>query len=223
MTSTGAQGDPGGGLFAFWYARAYDSGRRPAWTALVQSDRHPDGTVLDLPEPEADHEVTQDDRVAAWARCGADGTVERLEVTDEVAPKAPPLWWAELQEPDASPPASTLLAFTGHGVEPGTLLDRHALRDVDVVSADQLGAYRWIPHSGFVDQLYVSPAWRRRTVATALVAAAGVLATARGWPRMWSDGQRTSDGERFREGGLWAHRTEELTHLMPPMTPPGER
>lgn len=223
MTSTPSGAEPTSApeVPAFWSVRAH--GRGPAWAAVLQSARHPDGTVLDLPLQEAQHEVSQGGRVLARARYDTSGTVVRLEVTDETAPKAPPLWWAELQEPDASPPSSTLVAFTGYGVEPGTVLDREALRDVGVVSADQLGAFRWVPHSGFADQLYVTPAWRRRSVGTALLVATGALVVARGWPLLWSDGQRTSDGERMRQAGPWAHRTEELTHLMPPMTPPGER
>ena len=86
-----------------------------------------------------------------------DGAVVSLAVTRLAAPKAPPLWFAELTEPDATPPAINLVAFSGHGVAAERLLDRAALREVSVVSADQLGAARWYPATGEVDQVYVHP------------------------------------------------------------------
>ncbi|MCR4514012.1 GNAT family N-acetyltransferase, partial [Aeromicrobium sp. 50.2.37] len=206
----------------FWYVRAVGAGSVPVWSAVLQSGRHADGTRLDLPEDEARAEI-QGEPLAVMAKHGPEGVVTTLEVTEEAAPKAPPLWFAELREPSSEPPATVLLAFTGHGVAPGTLLDRQALRQVDVSSEDQLGAYRWIPSSGFVDQIYVTPSWRRRSIGTALIAAASGLVLARQWPRMWSDGQRTAEGDRMRDASRWTDRTDELTHLMPPMTPFDER
>lgn len=207
--------------FSIWHVRALRPDGSAAWAAVVQSPRHPDGTNLELPEAEAVEHVGE--HAVGYARYGADGTVVGLEVTADAAPKAPPLWFAELREPSATPPATVLVAFTGHGVQPGSLLDRHALRQVAVTSDDQLGAFRWIPHSGFGDQVYVSPQWRRRTIGTGLLAAAGTLTFARGWPRLWGDGQRTAEGDRMRQTARWAHLSEDLTHLMPPMTPVDER
>lgn len=192
-----------------------------SWVAVVQSDLHPDGATVDLPEADAIDQLGDD--AVGYARPGPDRQVVRLEVTANAAPKAPPLWFAELDEYDATPAATTLVAFTGHGVEPGTFLNREQLRDTDVVSADQLGAFKWYPGSGFGDQLYVSPDWRRRTIGTGLLAAAGTLVLARGWARLWGDGQRTSDGDRMREASRWSHLSADLTHLMPPMTPVEKR
>lgn len=209
------------GGFSIWHVRALGPDGAVRWSAVVQSDRHPDGAELTLPETEAVSDIGTN--AVGFARHDARGEVVRLEVTDDAAPKAPPLWFAEIKEPSAKPPATTLVAFTGHGVEPGTLLDRAALRDVGVTDADQLAAFRWYPSSGFGDQVYVSPSWRRRTIGTGILAAAGTLSFARGWPRLWGDGQRTADGDRMRDASRWAHMSEDLTHLMPPMTPSDER
>lgn len=206
----------------FWYVRALGPDGMLRWAALLQSEEHPDGTLLELPEAEAELAL-QDQPLVGRAHVGPDGTLTRVEVSAEAAPKAPPLWFLELDEPEATPPATTLLAFSGHDVDPGTFLDRTGLQGVAVTSDDQLGAYRWVPHSGFVDQLYVTPQWRRRSIGTALIAAASLVVIARGWPRMWSDGQRTAEGDRMRSAARWSHRTDDLTHLMPPMTPPEER
>jgi GNAT superfamily N-acetyltransferase len=142
-----------------------------------------------------------------------------LLVAPRWAPDAPPLWFAELRESAAKPPAVVLLAFTGAGRQPGDLLDESATRGLPITSADQLGAFRWYPATGEADRLYVQPHWRRRHIAASLMAAAELLSVARGWPRFWADGQRTELGERARNGRTWAKRTAELTHLHPPMTP----
>lgn len=214
-----ADGETAG--FSLWHVRALRPDGSAAWAAVVQSSRHPDGTELELGEVEAVEQVGTE--AFGYARYGPEGEVVGLEVTAHSAPKAPPLWFAELRQPSSNPPTTTLLAFTGHGVEPGTLLDRVALRQVGVTSEDQLAAFRWYPHSGFSDQVYVSPQWRRQTIGTGLLAAGGTLTFARGWPRLWSDGQRTAEGERMRQSSRWGHMTQDLTHLMPPMTPADQR
>lgn len=162
--------------------------------------------------------------MGADAVCIADYDDERrvtaLRVTPRGAPKAPPLWFVEVRESAGRPPAVSLVAFTGHDVPPGSLRDDTG--GTSATSADQVGAVRWYPASGEVDQVYVQQAWRRRTVGSALVAAAVALGYARDWPRMWSDGQRTELGERFRNGSEWRYRTADLTNLAPPMTPGDE-
>ncbi len=177
--------------------------------------------MVELPENQAREAARQG--AISYARIGPDSQVTRLEATERFAPKAPPLWYAELKEPSKSPPATNLVAFSGHGVDPGTFLDRKRLREVGVTDGDQLAAFRWYPDSGFADQLYVAPQWRRHTIGSAILAAAGALGVARGWPRLWTDGQRTSDGERMRAASSWTHLTQELSHLRPPMTPAREQ
>jgi hypothetical protein len=119
----------------------------------------------------------------------------------------------------AQPQAVNLVAFTAAGQPPGALLDEAAVATVAVTSADQLGAIRWYPNTGEIDQIYVAPYWRRHHIATALLSAAGTLSVARGWPRIWADGQRTALGEKLRNARPWASRAADLTHLVPPMTP----
>ncbi len=205
--------------FPIWHERAVDSDGALVRVRLVQSDAQPDAAVVEAsptdPEPAG---------VVAVAEL-EDGEVVRLEATADAAPKAPPLWFVEVPEPspESGPPAVSIVAFTGGDVAPGTLLGVEAAQARGIDSEEQLGAFRWIPHSGFGDQIYVSPAWRRRTIGTGLLAAAGVLSAARGWPRPWGDGQRTAQGDRMRTTARWKHLSADLTHLMPPMTPVDER
>jgi GNAT superfamily N-acetyltransferase len=93
------------------------------------------------------------------------------------------------------------------------------LAELPIGKSDQLGAVRWYPATGEVDQIYVHPDFRRRRLGSGLVAAAAALSYARGWPRLWSDGQRTELGERFRNASPWRQRTAQLTHVVRPMTP----
>lgn len=205
------------GRSGWWQCRAVDPDRVAVWFAVVWSSRHPDGTRIELLEAAATGVVGSD--AVSTAHYDEAGSVIALDVGTRGAPKAPPIWFAEIRQSTATPPAVNLVAFSGHGVAPGSLLDSMALREVDVASEDQLGAVRWYPATGEVDQIYVNPQWRRRTVAGALIAAGTTLSLARGWPRFWGDGQRTELGEQLQASSPWGHRTAELTVLSPPMTP----
>ena len=202
---------------SWWLAEIKAVGVEPRRLAAVASTRHPDGarvstTAEDLTEADCDN-------VVCWATYDDSGEVTNLLVPAPAAPKAPPLWFLELRESNAHPPAVNLLAFTGHGMPPGALLDRTAFSNHAVDGTDQLGAIRWYPATGEIDQIYVTPAMRRHSIATALLTASATLAVARGWPRFWSDGQRTELGEQIRNAGSWWHRAADLTHVAPPMTP----
>ena len=184
----------------------------------MSGDRHPDGSRIELPTDRAEEEVGAD--AVCVATYGDDGRVATLRVGARGAPKAPPLWFVEVRESAGSPPAVSLVAFTGHGVPAGSLRDDTG--GTPATNTDQVGAVRWYPATGEVDQIYVQPAWRRHTVGGALIAAAAALSYARDWPRLWSDGQRTKLGEQFVTAAEWRHRTADLTYLAPPMTPGDE-
>ncbi|HKC27507.1 MAG TPA: hypothetical protein VKB75_05805 [Jatrophihabitans sp.] len=201
----------------WWQCLAVTREGRPVWVAGVLSARYPPGAHVELLVETAELEVGQDAICAA--HFDDDGRVTALRPGPRGAPKAPPLWFVEVRESAASPPAVSLVAFTGHGVAAGSLLDETDIGGTSASAADQVGAVRWYPASGEVDQIYVQPQWRRRTVAGALVVVAAVLSYARGWPLLWADGQRTEMGEKFRNASTWRHRTMDLKHTSPPMTP----
>lgn len=182
------------------------------------SDRFPDGTFVDV---EGDGPLTP--VTAGWCCAVAleDGRATHLLVAPGVARAADRLWFVEVPESWADPPAVHLMAFTGHVQPRGRLLDTAALAGLGGTDGapEQLGAVRWFPATGEVHQIYVQPAHRRQGVASALLHAAGVLSVARGWGRLWGDGQRTEMGEQFRNASYWRGRGADLTHLSPPMTP----
>jgi GNAT superfamily N-acetyltransferase len=200
----------------WWRCRAIGPSGAAEWLAVVCSTRHPDGIQIELPSQAATVEVGAD----AVATATYDGSGRVIELIPGVrsAPKAPELWFGEITETAARPPAVNLVAFTGHGVVAGSLLDAAALAG-RVTNPDQAGAIRWYPATGEVDQVYVQPGWRRQSIGNALIGAASALSHARDWPRLWGDGQRTELGEQFRNASTWRARGAELTHLAPPMTP----
>lgn len=212
--------DPAATSRGWWKCRALDTSGQVLWLAHVRGGLHADDVYLDLPEAEATAAVA-DDAVCVAHYSGDE--VSRLEVTPTGAPKATQLWFAEIDDRAATPRAVVLMAFTGHSVPPGSLLDDEELRLIDVVSSDQLAALRWYHGTGEVDQVYVSPTRRREGIGSALIMAGGTLAVARGWSRLWGDGQRTALGDRWRSTSDWAHRTSPLSHLSPPMTPDDPR
>lgn len=199
----------------WWWCLIRDEQGHPTRLIEVESTRYPDGTHVDLSEDAALAQIGED--AICTALLAEDGAVQRLHVAARYAAKAPPLWFVEVVEGDARPPGFSLVAFTGANIEPGSLLT--GVAGLSVTSEDQLGALRWYPATGETDQLYVHPNWRRRNIASTLLAAGELLSVARGWPRFWADGQRTELGEQARNGRTWQKRTADLTHLHPPMTP----
>lgn len=202
----------------WWWARVPARADQPARLVFVHNETHPDGTTVDWAE--GDPLPAAED--GAWGTVLFDDLSMPTDMqlaTDVFAPKAPDAWFCEVRELTASPPAVNLMAFTGLGIPAGRVLDEAAVVELGATSDDQLGAVRWWPGTGEVDQIYVQPAWRRRHVATVLVHAAAMLSVARGWARLWGDGQRTAMGEQLRNAGDWKHRAAELTHIAPPMTP----
>lgn len=201
----------------WWHCLATRDGEVVRFSIVPATAERPDATRVVLPEADADALVRDD------ASCTAhlEGPrVTRLELPRRSGPLTPVLWFAEVPEPDSSPAATCLLAFIGHGVDVGTLVTE---APPGVTSEHQVAAIRWYLGTGEVDQVYVAPEHRRRGIAGAMVLAAGTLSVARSGARVWGDGQRTSDGERWRNAGPWAHRARDLTHLAPPMTPFDER
>ena len=201
----------------WWYCVVAATADEPARFIRVESRRHPDHARVELTAEQAAVEVGDD--VVCTATYDEHGRVAFVERAPSFAPMAPPLWFVELRESAAQPPAVNLIAFTGHGQRVGSILDDADLSNLSIASEDQLGAIRWYPATGEIDQIYVAPRARRQQIGSALLISAGTLSLARGWPRFWSDGQRTVLGEHLRNSRAWAKNAAELTHLAPPMTP----
>jgi GNAT superfamily N-acetyltransferase len=182
----------------------------------VLSRDFPAGSVVDLPGGR---------RPAGWqvavSRDVDGGRVRSVEVA---LPGAPLLWYVELPEPQAGPPASTLVAFSDRRHAEGALLTEAEARAAGVQGTEQVAALRWWPGTGLVHQIYVAPTHRRRGVAGKLVQVGYGIQFARGLPKLHGDGRRTDLGESFREGlpGYAAWRLAPRTEHLPAMTPGGD-
>ena len=198
-----------------WWARLSDPGEpgRPATRTLVGvlSDEFPAHTLVDLP---GDH------RPSGWiVAVRTDPASGRALTVDVRLPHAPLLWYVEVGEPDADPPATTLVAFSDPRYPDGTVLAGSEARAAGVLGEQQVAALRWWPHLGLANQIYVAPAHRRRGIAAKLGHAAFALQRARELPDLHADGRRTDLGENWREGlpAYVAWRLAPRTHRLPPM------
>ncbi|WP_188779581.1 GNAT family N-acetyltransferase [Marmoricola endophyticus] len=188
-----------------------------AWFALVRADGPtPADQVVELPVDRAAERVADSPRVVVTYD---DGAIVAVEVHGGSRTTYDAPWFVEVPEPAASPPASTVMVFSGHDVPAWSLRAGGGHGDPPVTGTDQLAAVRWYPRSGEVDQIYVAPQARRRGLASTLLAVAAALNEARGLPRFWGDGQRTDLGEAWRDASPWSHRAAARTHTAPPMTP----
>lgn len=134
------------------------------------------------------------------------------------------LWWVEVPETAADPPALNIVAYDAPALAPGTVIDDAAFISLPVQAADQAAAYRWWPSTGEVHQMYVAPEARRQGVGIAIGAFAWVYAWLRDWPAQYTGGYRTDLGEALIEATepWWSGRAGDRTHISPPMTP-GDR
>ena len=199
-----------------WWARLPGGGEPGRRTLVgVLSDEFPEDSVVDLPG---------DRRPPRWliAVAAEDGG-SRVHQVAVAMPDAPLLWYVELPEPAAAPPATTVVAFSDARFAEGTVLTATEARAAGVGSGEQVGALRWWTGTGLVHQLYVGSAHRRRGVARKLAHAAAGVQAARGLPPLHDDGRRTDLGEQWRRG-LGDHaaaRFAPLSQRLAPMTPGG--
>lgn len=200
-----------------WWARfpVEEEPGSPArrWWVAALGTAFPAGSVVDHPAGR---------RPEGWVlavRADADGG--RVHVAEVALPAVPLLWYVELPEPVAAPPATTLLAFSDARFPEGTVLTADEARAAGVTSGHQVAALRWWTGSGLAHQVYVAPRHRRRGLALKLSMAAYGVQRVRGLPALHGDGRRTDDGEAWA-GGLpaWAAwRLAPRTHALPSMTP----
>ena len=151
----------------------------------------------------------------------ADATGGRVRTLRTALPGVPLLWYVELPEPAAAPPATTLVAFSDDRYPEGTVLTADEARAAGASSDQQVAALRWWTGSGLAHQVYVAPRHRRRGLALKLAMAGYGIQRVRDLPRLHGDGRRTDDGEAWA-GALppWASwRVAPCSHALPSMTP----
>lgn len=217
---------PAPGTATLWWARLAHRGRGgPAEHSLVlvNSDRFPDGTPVDLSAQDA-----RGRRPAGWlvdVRYRAcDGQVLRVDVAEAVAAPTVPLWFAEIGHATSGVPTVSLVAFAGDAYPAGTLVGPHDVARRGLRMSDRVGEIRWWTRSGVVETVAVEPAFRRQGIGRVLATAAEGLRTVRGWAPLTTDGRLTDAGATWldRAPAAWAPRlTERSAHLPPDEEPEG--
>lgn len=196
-----------------WYLR---SAKNPdgLWSvAGYENHSHGDGEVVQSEAADAVPEGW------AWRTFDTDRGILRVDYGSP-GDGAPPLWFVNVDEPSGPKPATNLVAFATDHHEPGTIISRYAFATLGVDNNLQAGAVRWY-RSGVVHQVFVTPVWRRRFVATSLVLVADAFHQANGWPgHLRSDGRRTDMGKLLAAGSRFPQRFAPLEQTMPAMDPP---
>ncbi|MGY1746094.1 hypothetical protein [Blastococcus sp. SYSU D00695] len=201
-----------------WWARVADRGpaSREHSLVAVNSERFADGTPVDMSALES-----RGRRPAGWLvdlrYRATDGTVLAIETSEALAGLCPPMWFAELHHATSDIPASSLLAFTGDAFRPGTVVTPREVAAAGVRMTDRVAEIRWYTRSGVVDSVSVTPAVRRRGVASVLVTAAEALRVLRGWAPLRSDGRLTDAGAAWLDAAppAWRSRLAERVEVLP--------
>ncbi len=199
--------------------------------AVIASDAHPAGTLVDLPP--VGPSLTRDDlRLAQLRFVPSTKVIRWVRVAEVLAPGAPPLVYTDALDTGGRFPAATLVAFERPpepderwaDVPDGALLDGTTFARLGLAASDQVGAVQWWPHNGQIVQLYVAPSQRRRKLGSKIVAAAELVSRSRGGQPVRGGGERTALGDAFTSAApdYWTHRVAELTVVRPPMTPPAD-
>jgi len=189
----------------------YDADLPSGLRALTcrMSDAYPDGTVVE--DPPADAPILL--RTTA-SRFG----ILHIRIGEVATPDAPPVWFVHVDEPDATPRATNLVAFVGDRFPAGTVIDNRQFATLGIRSDGQAGAIRWYPGGGLVHQVYVARAWRGRQLASHIIYAAAGFHRAKGWPGwLRGDGRLTELGQKLMARSRHPQRFAPLTEVMPPM------
>lgn len=202
--------------FPVWFARtpSSDPGMR---LACVMGEEHPYRHVIDVAE---DAPLAS---VLYRADYGPDGEMTRVTIEPDFAQGAVDLWYSELPEPEADPPATNLLAFATAEWPDGTIVRSDELEEAGADLRAQAAALRWWTGTGQVHQIYVIPHMRRRGIGSKLVLAGAALTVGRRWPSLWSNGDLTDLGDSWISASVWARRVAPRTSVVPPMTPGGDQ
>jgi GNAT superfamily N-acetyltransferase len=207
--------------FRVWYARRPEPGGDGFTLTAIEGDRHPDRSVVDVDTDNLADAAAGEGRPLYRARY-RDGWMVQVTVEASLVPAAPSLWYVEVGEPEAGPPAMILVAFATDHLPDGTVVASSALDELGLERDNQMAALRWWVLTGQVHQIYVAPSARRRGVGTKLALVGAAYCRGPGWPSLWGTGEVTDLGEAWVSRAVWSGRVEARSRHLPPMTPKEE-
>ncbi|MGI8750727.1 MAG: hypothetical protein ACR2MN_00095 [Acidimicrobiales bacterium] len=203
--------------FSVWFARRRVGPDGEFEFYAIHGTQFPDSSIQGV---DWDQPPIEAGSVVYRALYRADGHPLAVKVMSYGAKSEVRLWYVSCPEPDARPPAHTLIAFSTPDFSDGVFVEPGALEALGIDKDQQVGAFRWWPESGQAHQVYVAPMWRRRGLASKIVLAASGFGLGWGLPRLWGIGQLTDLGAAWTGSAIWHSRVPTWTERLPPMTPP---
>lgn len=202
---------------SLWYRRGSNFGTGLVEVTSHLNSLHADGDVVSATsEPDVADEV--------WRATASAQGLLHITIAPSATPGAPPVWFVLVQEPQASPPAVNLVAYStdalpaDNALPLGTVVSSNRFPVLGVANNAQIAAIRWYPANGLIHQVYVNPSARRQSLGTVMIYAASALHQAHGWSgRLHGDGRRTEIGDQFVAGLRHPQRFAPLTEVQPPM------
>lgn len=202
-----------------WYRRGDVIGNGIHAVTSHFNDLHEDGVVVTAhDEPSIANEI--------WRASSSEAGLLRISIDPSSVPGAPEVWFVYVPEPQASPVAANLVAYSVDAlrpelaVPPGTVVSANRFPVLGVPNDAQLAAIRWYPRDGLIHQVFVSPSARRQSLGTVMIYAASAFHQAHAWTgRLHGDGRRTDLGDKFVAGLRHPQRYAPLTEIQPPMDP----
>ena len=174
----------------------------------------------EYPHPTLVHSPTKPTQAQPFSWSSVDA-VGRLVVglDDAHLPEAPALWYILLREYHRPTPTQSLLAFATGDHPDGTVVEAAEYTGkMPPTMREQVAAIRWGFGDPKLEQLYVSPDWRRRRIAIKLIHIADLTNVAGGWGGFIYGGDQTTDmGAELASAWTNSSRLRERTVRLPPM------
>lgn len=165
--------------------------------AYTCNDKHPPLTVLHgehTPETEPVYHSTVDKHGHLVVH------LQRQEFQT-----TPPLWYVLHENPNGLPPNLSLLAFATPEFPQGTIITPQEAQQHGIQPTQQIAAIQWGYKNPKLHQIAVSPQWRRRRIALALIGTADVVNMSGNYSGdtvIYGGDVTTSGGETLRQA--WA-------------------
>jgi hypothetical protein len=202
---------------ALWYRRGESFGAGLSQVTSHLNDLHADGEVVDAEaEPATNNQI--------WRAEPSPAGLLQVSITPSATPGAPPVWFVFVPEPQATPSAVNLVAYSTDALRPesampaGTVVSTNRFPTLGVPNDTQVAAIRWYPANGLIHQVYVNPSARRQSLGTVMIYTASAVHQAHGWTgSLHGDGRRTEIGEQFVAGLRHPQRIAPLSEVQPPM------
>ena len=133
--------------------------------------------------------------------------------------QSPDMWFVQVDDSaHSATDTRSLVGFASHHFPDGTIIDEMEFVTLPVSNEEQIAAIQWQRSTGEVQQIYVSPQFRRSDVGIRMGQTAGAYHQVSGWQGVvHASSKRTALGQSFALGKVAPTRVTPHTELAPPM------